>query len=119
MTKKIYTDKYGDRLTFCFSEKLEAYPFRLSEYNLVTTSGYRRDSEAKEMRLSDKFFILTLQDEPSVSELNQALHKAISDKALVQLSLTRNGSAIHDLNVVVSESATEEPNDYRLSVVKA
>ncbi|MFM4904314.1 hypothetical protein [Aeromonas veronii] len=107
------------KLTFLFPEKIEASPFSLSEYNRVTTSGYRRDSVTKGIRLSDKFFVLTLQDEPSAADLNQALHKAISDKALVQLSLTHNGSAIHDLNVVVSESATEKPNNYRLSVVKA
>ena len=114
-----YTNKDGDKLTFYFSEKLEANQFNLVYNNRVTTSGYRRDSGTKGIRLSGKFFVLTLQDEPSAADLNQALHKAISDKALVQLSLTHNGSAIHDLNVVVSESATEKPNNYRLSVVKA
>lgn len=116
------TTSYTERdfkLTFLFPEKIEASPFSLSEYNRVTTSGYRRDSVTKGIRLSDKFFGLTLQDEPSAAELNQALHKAIRNKVIVQLIVARDGSIIRDLNVAVSESATEKPNNYRLSVVKA
>ncbi|WP_429178622.1 hypothetical protein [Aeromonas salmonicida] len=99
------------KLTFLFPELLEVSSFELVEY--------RATAEINKIRHPDHVFVftLTLLDEQPCSALNQALQKAISDKALVQLSLTRNGST-YDWNVVVGESATKKPNDYRLSVVK-
>jgi len=91
------------KLTFLFPESLGVNRFKLVE------------QRADHVHV----FTFTLRDEQPGSELNQALHKAIRDKAIVQLIVTRGGSVIRDLNVVVSESATEKPNDYRLSVAKA
>ncbi|MFM4702447.1 hypothetical protein [Aeromonas bivalvium] len=103
-----YKSRDGDRLTFLFPEVLEVRRFKLVEF--------RSTAEINDIRHPDHthVFTFTLQDEQPGSELNQALHKAISDKALVQLIVTRDGSVIRDLNVVVSESATEKHNDYRL-----
>ncbi len=116
---KIYTDKYGDRLTFCFSEKLEANQFKLVDSNRVTIKGSRRDSETKEMRLSDKSFILTLQDEPSASELNQALQSAIKSQKPVEVTVFRNHEEAHKGYVVVKESEPKQANEYHLKVVDA
>ena len=116
---KFYTDEYGDRLTFFFPEKIEASPFRLSEYNRATAIGYHRYSETKEMSHSDIFFILTLQDEPSDPGLNLALQNAIKNQKPVEVTVFRNHEEAYKGHVVVSGSATEEPNDYRLIVVKA
>ncbi len=107
-----YTNQ-DSKLTFLFPESLGVNRFKLVEY--------RSTAEMHDIRHPDHthVFTFTLRDEQPGSELNQALHKAIRDKAIVQLIVTRDGSVIRDLNVVVSESATEKPNDYCLSVVKA
>ncbi|WP_421304842.1 hypothetical protein [Aeromonas veronii] len=100
------------KLTILFPEPLEVRRFELDEF--------RSTVESNNIRYPDDthVFMFTLLDEQLGSELNQALHKAIRDKAIVQLIVARDGSVIRDLNVVVSESATEKPNNYRLSVVK-
>lgn len=109
-----YKSRYGgDRLTFLFPEALEVNRFELVECRVAAEiNGIRHQDHTH-------FFTFTLLDEQPGSELNQALHKAIRDKVIVQLIVTRDDSVIRDLNVVVSESATEKPNDYRLSVAKA
>ncbi|TNH93895.1 YolD-like family protein [Aeromonas sobria] len=114
-----YTNKDGDKLTFYFSEKLEANQFNLVYNNRVTTSGYRRDSETKDIRLSGKFFVLTLQDEPSAAELNQALQSAIKNQQPVEITVFRNHEEAHKLYVVVKESEPKQANGYRLNVVAA
>lgn len=100
------------KLTFLFPEALEVSRFELFEY--------RATVEINQIRHPDHVFVftLTLLDEQPGSELNQALHKAIRDKALVQLIVIRNDGVTCSKNVVVSESATQKPNDYRLSVEK-
>jgi hypothetical protein len=111
---KIYTDEYDDKLTFCFSEKLEANQFKLVEYKRVTTFG----SRVSETTLA-AYFILTLQDEPSAAELNQALQSAIKNQQPVEITVFRNHEEAHKLYVVVKESEPKQANGYRLNVVAA
>ncbi|MGY4025888.1 hypothetical protein ACW5WQ_07975 [Aeromonas rivuli] len=107
-----YTER-DSKLTFLLPEAFDVSRFGLVEYRSTTVINRTRYPDHTHV------FTFTQLDAQPGSRFNQALHNAIRDKTIVQLRVTRNGSVIRDLNVVVSESATEEPNDYRLSVVKA
>lgn len=92
----------GDRLIFVFPEAFEVSRFKLVE----------RSADHAHV------FTFTLLDEQPGSQLNQALRKAISGKTHTRITVIRHDGVTCSENVVVSESATEKPNDYRLSVVK-
>ncbi|OCA65084.1 hypothetical protein A9R10_00015 [Aeromonas piscicola] len=91
------------KLTFLFPESLGVNRFKLVE---------RRADHVH-------VFTFTLLDEQPGSRLNQALCKAISGKTHARVTVIRNDGVTCSENVVVKESATEAPNDYCLSVVKA
>lgn len=95
-----YTNQ-DSKLTFSFPETLGVNRFKLVEY---------RSDHAH-------VFTFTLQNEQPDSQLNQALCKAISSKTHALVIVTRNDGVTRSENVVVRESATKEPNDYRLSVI--
>ncbi|WP_270796981.1 hypothetical protein, partial [Aeromonas sp. QDB11] len=63
------------------------------------------------------FFTLTLKNEQPNSRLNQALARHIDSKIHSLVIMTRNDGVTRRENVVVSKSATKEPNDYRLSII--
>jgi hypothetical protein len=107
-----YTHR-DSKLTFLLPEAFDVSRFGLAEHRATAVIHDIRHPDHTHV------FTFTLLDGQPGAELNQALHKAIRDKAIVRLIVARDGSVIRDLNVVVSESATEKPNDYRLSVVKA
>lgn len=91
------------KLTFLFPESLGVNRFKLVE---------QRTNHVH-------VFTFTLLDEQPGSRLNQALCKAISGKTHARMTVIRNDGVTCSESVVVKESATKEPNDYCLSVVKA
>ncbi|WP_323884015.1 hypothetical protein [Aeromonas caviae] len=108
-----YKSRYGDRLTFLFPEALEVNRFELVECRVAAEiNGIRHQDHTH-------FFTFTLLDEQPGSRLNQALCKAISGKTHARMTVIRNDGVTCSENVVVKESATGEPNDYCLNVVKA
>lgn len=88
-------------LMFFFPEAHEVNRFKMVEY--------RADHA--------HFFTLTLKNEQPNSRLNQALARHIDSKIHSLVIMTRNDGVTRRENVVVSKSATKEPNDYRLSII--
>ena len=89
------------KLIFFFPETHEVNRFKMVEYRTDHTH----------------FFTFTLKNEQPNSRLNQALARHIDSKIHSLVIMTRNDGVTRRENVVVSKSATKEPNDYRLSII--